>query len=105
MHAWPTHPTRLRANPFQLIEMLQMEYNPEMMLLACRCLCNMIEALPGSAAVVIENGAAPILTAKMLNIEYIDLAEQALTALEKLSVEFSLPILRAGGPFASRPGR
>ena len=90
-HSCPTAP--------QLIEMLQMEYNPEMMLLACRCLCNMIEALPGSAAVVIENGAAPILTAKMLNIEYIDLAEQALTALEKLSVEFSLPILRAGGAF------
>ena len=81
-----------------------MEYNPELMLLACRCLSNMIEALPTSATVVIDNGAAAILTAKMLNIEYIDLAEQALTTLEKLSADFSLPILRAGGTRA-RPHR
>ena len=79
-----------------------MEYNPEMMLLACRCLCNMIEALPGSAAVVIENGAAPILTAKMLNIEYIDLAEQALTALDSLPVS---PPRSPASPLAFKPTR
>jgi hypothetical protein len=84
------------------MELLQAEYSPEMMLLACRCLCNLVEALPGSAPAVVDAGAASALTAKLLNIEYMDLAEQALTTLEKLSVDFPLPILRAGGTWDAR---
>jgi len=67
------------------------------MLLACRCLSNLVEALPQAGAIIIDNGAAPILTAKLLNIEYIDLAEQALTTMEKLSTDYGVPFLRAGG--------
>jgi E3 ubiquitin-protein ligase TRIP12 len=55
------------------------EENPEMMLLACRCLANLMEALPASTANVVYGGAVPILCAKLLEIHFIDLAEQALS--------------------------
>lgn len=53
--------------------------NPEMMLLACRCIANLMEALPSSAANVVYGGAVPVLCQKLLEINYIDLAEQALS--------------------------
>jgi E3 ubiquitin-protein ligase TRIP12 len=55
------------------------EDNPEMMLLACRCIANLMEALPPATASVVYGGAVPILCQKLLEINYIDLAEQALS--------------------------
>ena len=55
------------------------EENPEMMLYACRCIANLMEALPPSAANVVYGGAVPILCQKLLEIHFIDLAEQALS--------------------------
>jgi E3 ubiquitin-protein ligase TRIP12 len=55
------------------------EENPDMMLLACRCLANLMEALPASTANVVYGGAVPILCQKLLEISFIDLAEQALS--------------------------
>ncbi|KAI9835938.1 MAG: hypothetical protein M1819_001836 [Sarea resinae] len=71
--------------------------NPEMMLLACRCIANLMEALPSSTANVVYGGAVPILCQKLLEIHFIDLAEQALSTLEKISVEFPASIVREGG--------
>ena len=73
------------------------EENPELMLLACRCLANMMEAIPASAANVVHGGAVPILCQKLLEISFIDLAEQALSTLEKISVEYPSRIVREGG--------
>lgn len=87
-----------------LVNLLNAEHNPgapaqpaphaphlmataEMMLLACRSLTHLIDILPAACAPVVHNQAVPALCAKLLNIEYIDLAEQAMSALEKLSVE------------------
>jgi E3 ubiquitin-protein ligase TRIP12 len=53
--------------------------NSEIMLLACRCIANMMEALPSSAANVVYGGAVPILCQKLLEIEFIDIAEQAIS--------------------------
>lgn len=53
--------------------------NPEIMLLACRCIANMMEALPACTANVVYGGAVPVLCEKLLEIAYIDLAEQALS--------------------------
>ena len=55
------------------------EENHEIMLLACRCLANLMEALRGSVANVVYGGAVPILCQKLLDIQFIDLAEQALS--------------------------
>ena len=73
------------------------EENPEMMLLACRCIANLMEALPAATANVVYGGAVPVLCQKLLEIHYIDLAEQALSTLEKISVEFPASIVREGG--------
>ncbi|KAF2718385.1 hypothetical protein K431DRAFT_274818 [Polychaeton citri CBS 116435] len=76
---------------------LTMEENPEIMLLACRCIANLMEALPTATASVVYGGAVPILCQKLLEIHYIDVAEQALSTLEKISVEFPSSIVREGG--------
>ncbi|KAF1809810.1 hypothetical protein P152DRAFT_150684 [Eremomyces bilateralis CBS 781.70] len=73
------------------------EENPEIMLLACRCIANLMEALPQATATVAYEGAIPILCQKLLEIHFIDLAEQALSTLEKISVEFPAMIVREGG--------
>ncbi|KAJ5304851.1 uncharacterized protein N7443_004511 [Penicillium atrosanguineum] len=73
------------------------EENPEIMLLACRSLANLMEALRGSVANVVYGGAVPILCQKLLDIQFIDLAEQALSTLAKISVDFPASIVREGG--------
>lgn len=89
------------------------EENPEMMLLACRSIANLMEALPQSTANVVYGGAVPILCQKLREIHFIDLAEQALSVgvstallvklltqsqtLEKISAEFPSVIVREGG--------
>ncbi|CCJ30470.1 unnamed protein product, partial [Pneumocystis jirovecii] len=73
------------------------EQNPETVLLACRCLTNLMEVLPSSISNVVYGGAIPILCQKLLEIQYIDLAEQALSTLEKISTEHPTAIVRDGG--------
>lgn len=53
--------------------------NPDIMLLASRCLANLMEALPQATGTVVYSGAVPVLCSKLLEIQYIDLAEQALS--------------------------
>lgn len=55
------------------------EENPEVMILACRCLAHMMDVMRGSVANVVYGGAVPVLCQKLLDIQYIDLAEQALS--------------------------
>jgi E3 ubiquitin-protein ligase TRIP12 len=55
------------------------EENPEIMVLACRCLAHLMDVLRGSVANVVYGGAVPVLCQKLLDIQYIDLAEQALS--------------------------
>ncbi|KAI3398000.1 hypothetical protein diail_9977 [Diaporthe ilicicola] len=74
-----------------------MEANPEIMLLACRCLANLMEALPSSVTNVVYAGAVPVLCEKLRDIQFIDLAEQALSTLEKISVEYPAAIVKEGG--------
>lgn len=73
------------------------EDNPEIMLMACRCLANMMEASSGSVSSVVYGGAVPVLCSKLLDIQFIDLAEQALSTLAKISLDFPANITRAGG--------
>lgn len=62
-----------RGGPFQGDE------NLEAQVLACRCLANLMEALPGVAHTVVYHGAIPVLCSKLIEISYIDLAEQTLS--------------------------
>ncbi|XP_077467262.1 E3 ubiquitin-protein ligase TRIP12 isoform X1 [Stigmatopora argus] len=78
-----------------LITLLQMEHNFDIMNHASRALTYMMEALPRSSAVVVD--AIPVFLEKLKVIQFIDVAEQALTALEMLSRRHSKAILQAGG--------
>ena len=60
----------------------QGDENLEAQVLACRCLANLMEALPGVAHTVVYHGAIPVLCSKLIEISYIDLAEQTLSVSE-----------------------
>ncbi|KAG1780930.1 hypothetical protein EV702DRAFT_963221 [Suillus placidus] len=75
----------------------QGDENLEAQMLACRCLANLMEALPGVAHSVVYHGAIPVLCSKLIQISYIDLAEQTLSTLEKISEEFPSSIVRENG--------
>lgn len=81
----------------ELVPLMSREDSPEVMLLACRCLAHLMEALPASIANVVYRNAVPVLCQKLLEISFIDLAEQALSTLEKISVEYPSSIVREGG--------
>ena len=49
--------------------------NLEAQVLACRCLANLMGALPGVAHTVVYHGAIPVLCSKLIEISHIDLAE------------------------------
>ncbi|KAI0272306.1 hypothetical protein BC834DRAFT_1030472 [Gloeopeniophorella convolvens] len=75
----------------------QGDENLEAQVLAARCLANLMEALPGVAHTVVYHGAIPVLCSKLIEISYIDLAEQTLSTLEKISEEFPSSIVRENG--------
>ncbi|KAJ2847553.1 Ubiquitin fusion degradation protein 4, partial [Coemansia brasiliensis] len=75
--------------------------NATVMLLACRCLSNLLEALPVSGSILLRYGAIDVLCGRLLDIEYIDVAEQALTVLTQLSRDFGARVWEAGGLSAS----
>mmetsp|Transcript_50841 Transcript_50841/g.94724 ORF Transcript_50841/g.94724 Transcript_50841/m.94724 type:complete len:1715 (-) Transcript_50841:1206-6350(-) len=80
-----------------LVGLLNAEHNPDLMLLAARALTHLADVLPPSCAAIVHYQAVPCFCARLLTIEYIDLAEQSLQALEKLSHEHPGACLRAGG--------
>eukprot|EP01117_Protostelium_nocturnum_P003254 TRINITY_DN1420_c0_g1_i2.p1 TRINITY_DN1420_c0_g1~~TRINITY_DN1420_c0_g1_i2.p1 ORF type:complete len:1554 (+),score=499.41 TRINITY_DN1420_c0_g1_i2:246-4907(+) len=80
-----------------LVSLLQVDYNPELMLISCRALTYLMEALPSASSYLVNHGAIPPLCAKLLSIDYIDLAEQSIQCLEKISYEYSSVILQSGG--------
>jgi E3 ubiquitin-protein ligase TRIP12 len=82
------------------VQLLGMEHNPDIMLLAARALTFMADVLPASCGAIVRHGAVPAFCERLLTIEYIDLAEQSLQALEKLSHEHPQALLQHGGLLA-----
>uniref|UniRef100_A0A915N5H9 E3 ubiquitin-protein ligase n=3 Tax=Meloidogyne TaxID=189290 RepID=A0A915N5H9_MELJA len=78
-----------------LCGLLQKDDNFELMLTAARCITNMQEALPRALPAIVET--IPLLLAKLKRIEYIDVAEQSLIALEVMSRRNGKQILLQGG--------
>ncbi|KAE9620318.1 putative aminoacyltransferase, E1 ubiquitin-activating enzyme [Lupinus albus] len=83
-----------------LVGLLNHESNPDIMLLAARALTHLCDVLPSSCAAVVHYGAVSIFCARLLTIEYMDLAEQSLQALKKISQEHPTACLRAGALMA-----
>jgi E3 ubiquitin-protein ligase TRIP12 len=59
-----------------LVGLLNHESNPDIMLLAARALTHLCDVLPSSCSAVVHYGAVPCFCARLLTIEYMDLAEQ-----------------------------
>ena len=83
-----------------LIELMTMEYMPDIMLLAARALTTMADVMPPSRGAIVHHGALPQFCSRLLTIEYIDLAEQSLQALEKLSQDYGAECARQGALIA-----
>ncbi|KAJ8512361.1 hypothetical protein OPV22_002795 [Ensete ventricosum] len=83
-----------------LVGLLNHESNPDIMLLAARALTYLCDVLPSSCSAVVRYGAIPCFCARLLTIEYMDLAEQSLQALKKISQEHPTACLRAGALMA-----
>ncbi|XP_059647478.1 E3 ubiquitin-protein ligase UPL3-like [Cornus florida] len=83
-----------------LVGLLNHESNPDIMLLAARALTHLCDVLPSSCAAVVHYGAVQCFVARLLTIEYMDLAEQSLQALKKISHEHPTACLRGGALMA-----
>ena len=100
-------PSRPRARPRStfsvesfvplLVGLLDSDSNPDAVLLAARALTQLADVLPQSRAAIVHFGALPGFCARLVTIEDIEIAEQSLQALEKLSREHGAACVRAGG--------
>lgn len=73
------------------------ETTGQVMLLACRCLYNVVDILPPTARIIVGHGGLWVLCANLLNIEYIDVAELTVSTIELISEDQPVQVLKAGG--------
>jgi E3 ubiquitin-protein ligase TRIP12 len=83
-----------------LLSLLNHESNADIMLLAARELTHLCDVFPSSSTTVVHYGTVPCFYARLLTIEYMDLEEQSLQALKKISQEHPTACLRAGALMA-----
>ena len=61
-----------------LLNLLGYEHNGEIMLLAVRCLCQMMDQMPRSSAALVACGAVEAFCNKLIMITYVDVAEECI---------------------------
>ncbi|XP_057423999.1 E3 ubiquitin-protein ligase UPL4 [Lotus japonicus] len=83
-----------------LVKLAKHESNPDIMLFSVRAITYICDLYPRSAAFLVRHDAVPVLCQRLLAIEYLDVAEQCLQALEKISREQPLACLQAGAIMA-----
>lgn len=69
----------------------------ELQLITCRCLYNLFETNPDTVSSAVDKDVITALQGKLIEISYIDLAEQVLETLEFISRVHGREILRSGG--------
>ncbi|KAI4300230.1 hypothetical protein L6164_033628 [Bauhinia variegata] len=83
-----------------LVKLVKHESNPDIMLLAIRAITYLCDVYPRSTGFLVRYDAIPALCQRLLAIEYLDVAEQCLQALEKISREQPSACLQAGAIMA-----
>ncbi|KAL2323294.1 hypothetical protein Fmac_027673 [Flemingia macrophylla] len=83
-----------------LVNLAKHESNPDIMLFSIRAITYICDLYPRSAGFLVRHDAVPTLCQRLLAIEYLDVAEQCLQALEKISREQPLACLQAGAIMA-----
>ncbi|KAJ6913754.1 E3 ubiquitin-protein ligase UPL4 isoform X1 [Populus alba x Populus x berolinensis] len=83
-----------------LVMLSRHESNPDIMLLAIRALTYLCDVFPRASIFLVKHNAIPAICQRLMAIEYLDVAEQCLQALEKISRDQPLPCLQAGAIMA-----
>ncbi|KAK6244766.1 hypothetical protein QUC31_011175 [Theobroma cacao] len=83
-----------------LVKLAKNESNANIMLLAIRSITYLSDVFPRSSGFLVRHDAVPALCQRLLAIEYVDVAEQCLQALEKISRDQPLACLQAGAIMA-----
>ncbi|CAA0836468.1 E3 ubiquitin-protein ligase UPL4 [Striga hermonthica] len=84
-----------------LVRLARHESNPDIMLLAIRAITYLCDQNPRSSSFLVRHDAVPALCQRLIAIEYLDVAEQCLQALEKISHEQPLACLQSGAIMAA----
>lgn len=83
-----------------LVKLAKHESSPDIMLLAIRAITYLCDVYPRSSSILVRHDAIPVLCGKLMGIEYLDVAEQCLQALEKISRDQPLVCLQSGAIMA-----
>ncbi|KAI3474020.1 hypothetical protein Pfo_028808 [Paulownia fortunei] len=83
-----------------LVRLARHESNPDIMLLAIRAITYLCDVNPRSSGFLVRHDTVPALCQRLMAIEYLDVAEQCLQALEKISREQPLACLQSGAIMA-----
>uniref|UniRef100_A0A6N2LAS4 HECT-type E3 ubiquitin transferase n=1 Tax=Salix viminalis TaxID=40686 RepID=A0A6N2LAS4_SALVM len=83
-----------------LVMLSRHESNPDIMLLAIRAFTYLCDVFPRASIFLVRHNAIPAICQRLMAIEYLDVAEQCLQALEKISRDQPLPCLQAGAIMA-----
>ncbi|KAB2035165.1 hypothetical protein ES319_D04G133100v1 [Gossypium barbadense] len=84
-----------------LVKLAKNESNANIMLLAIRGMTYLCDVYPRSSGFLVRHDAVPALCERLLAIEYVDVAEQCLQALEKISRDQPVACLQAGAIMAA----
>ncbi|XP_073151453.1 E3 ubiquitin-protein ligase UPL4 [Henckelia pumila] len=92
----------LMADSFSplLVKLARHEGTPDIMLLSIRAITYLCDANPRSSGFLVRHDAVPTLCQRLMAIEYLDVAEQCLQALKKISREQPLACLQSGAIMA-----
>ncbi|XP_017252446.1 E3 ubiquitin-protein ligase UPL4 isoform X2 [Daucus carota subsp. sativus] len=83
-----------------IVKLSKHESNPDVLLLSIRAMTYLCDVHTRACSYLVKYDAVPAICQRLLNIEYLDVAEQCLQALEKISREKPLPCLQAGAILA-----
>ncbi|KAM3339871.1 hypothetical protein P3S68_029740 [Capsicum galapagoense] len=79
-----------------LLGLLNHKNNPDIIFLVARALTRVVDVLSSSCVAILHYRVVSCFVARLLTIEYMDLAEQSLQALKKISQVHPSAYLRAG---------
>lgn len=79
-----------------LIQCLHKENLPDIPFYGMSCLASLVDSLPHASGIIVSSGGIPVLSSKLLNFEFIDLAENSIKVLEKISIDHAGSILTDG---------
>jgi hypothetical protein len=79
-----------------LIQCLHKSELPDIPFYSMSCLASLVDSLPHASGIIVSSGGIQALSAKLLNFEFIDQAENSIKVFEKISLEHAPSIVAEG---------